>query len=184
MKKLLFLSLLAASLIAGQYARLKDGTIIILKDDGTWEKVETLPQGTQAAPAPVPVQQSGQPASVSTQPAPPRQAAAPVQTSVDPLAQEYARKLMGRWESADGSLKYIVEGDKVTFVDGRKKRTGHYKIQSVKPDKREFILNIGEFGSAGYFSFGGVMRKLAFSSDFSRLTDYSATMPTELRKVK
>jgi hypothetical protein len=181
MKKLLFLSLLAASLMAGQYAKLKDGTIIILKDDGTWEKVETLPQGTQAAPAPVPVQQ---PASVSTQPPSPQQAAAPVQTSVDPLAQEYARKLMGSWESADGNLKYIVEGDKVTFVDGRKKRTGHYRIQSVKPDKREFILNIGEFGSAGYFSFGGVMRKLAFSSDFSRLTDYSATMPTELRKVK
>ena len=182
MKKLLFLSFLAASLIAGQYAKLKDGTIIILKDDGTWEKIETIPQGAPVAPTPA------QPQSHDTTPPPPaRQApvAAPAPTpkpAVDPLAQEYAQKLQGVWENFDGSLKYIIKGNEATFIDGRKKRTGTFRIQSVKPDKREFILNIGEVGAAGYFSFGGVMRKLVFSPDFKRLTDYSASMPTELHK--
>ncbi|WP_456381486.1 hypothetical protein [Hydrogenimonas sp.] len=184
MKKLLFLSLLAVSLIAGQYAKLKDGSIVILKEDGTWEKVETLPQGTGAAPAPGPVRQSGQSDALFTRSTPGQQAAAPIRSSVDPLAREYARKLLGTWESADGRLKYIVEDETVTFVDGRRQRTGRYRIQSIRPEKRKFILNIGEFGSAGYFSFGGIMRKLAFSSDFTRLTDHSAPMPTELRKVK
>ncbi|WP_456450162.1 hypothetical protein [Hydrogenimonas sp.] len=180
MKKLLFLSLLAASLMAGQYAKLKDGTIIILKDDGTWEKVETVPQGAPVAPppAPAPAQAAPRPQGAAVPPPPPPPPA------VDPLAQEYARKLQGVWENFDGSLKYIVRGDEVTFVDGRKKRTGKFTVKSVKPDKRQFILNIGEVGSAGYFSFGGTFRKLAFSPDFKSLTDYSAPMPTELRKVK
>jgi hypothetical protein len=103
---------------------------------------------------------------------------------VDPLAQEYAQKLQGVWESADGSIRYIVQGDEATFVEGRKKRTGKFTVKSVKPDRRQFILNIGEVGNAGFFSFGGLFRKLAFSPDFSTLTDYSAPIPTELRKVR
>ena len=170
MKRLFVLSLLTLSLVAGQYAKLKDGTIIILKDDGTWEKVETIPQGAQVAPEPTLDQ--------------PKQAQQIKKPKTDPLAQEYAQKLQGTWENFDGSLKYIVEGDRITFIDGRKKRSGTFTIKSVKPDKREFLLNIGEVGSAGYFSFGGLFRKLAFSPDYRTLTDYSASMPTELRKVR
>jgi hypothetical protein len=192
MKKLLLLSLLSLSLVAGQYARLKDGTVIILKDDGTWEKVETLPQGAPVPPPPAPrpgtvpppppAQAAPQPG--MTPPPPPAARATPPAPAVDPLAQEYAQKLQGVWESADGTLKYIVRGDEATFVEGRKKRTGKFTVKSVKPDQRQFILNIGEVGSAGFFSFGGLFRKLAFSPDFRTLTDYSAPIPTELHKVR
>ena len=175
MKKLLFLSLLAASLIAGQYARLKDGTIIILKDDGTWEKVETMPRGATPPPPPPAGAQAAPQPGVTPPPPPP---------AVDPLAREYAQKLQGTWQNYDGSLKYIVRGDEVTFVDGRSKRIGKFTIKSIDPGKRRFILNIGEVGAVGYFSFGGTFRKLAFSPDFQTLIDYSAPMPTDLHKVK
>ncbi len=183
MKKIVLTALLAIGLMAGQYAKLKDGTIIILKDDGTWEKVETVPQGAEAAPAPA-APKTAQPAVQPPQPSAAAPAPVQQQRAVDPLAQEYAQKLVGVWESSDGKLKYIFKEGKATFVDGRKKRTGDYKVQSVKPEKREFLVNIGEFGSAGYFSFGGILRKLRFSPDFRELTDYSAPMPTTLKKVR
>ncbi|WP_201352456.1 DUF3157 family protein [Hydrogenimonas urashimensis] len=180
MKKTLLLSLLVIALSAGQYARLKDGTVIILKDDGTWEKVETRLPNEKAEPLPASA------ATPATAGHTPETTATPISSrqNQNPLVLDYMNKLEGVWESADGKLKYIIEKDKATFVDGRKKRSGSYKIQNIKPNEREFVLNIAEFGSAGYFSFGGILRKLAFSPDFSSLTDYSATIPTELKKVR
>ncbi|WP_353661839.1 hypothetical protein [Hydrogenimonas sp. SS33] len=172
MKKLLFFALLATALVAGQYAKLKDGTIIILKDDGTWEKVETLPQGAQVVPAPTAQTQSQTAATPAPRP------------KADPTAQAYAQKLQGTWKSVDGKLAYIFDGDKVTFIDGKKKRVDTFKVEKVDPAKRTFLLNIGEGEKIGIFSFGGTYRKLAFGPGFKTFTDYSASIPTELQKVK
>jgi hypothetical protein len=167
-------ALLALALTAGQYAKLKDGSVIILKDDGTWEKVETIPSGTSVAPATT-APQAPSTTQATTQPQQPK---------IDPLAKEYTQKLQGTWENFDGSLRYVVKGDKVLWVQGRKKREGAFTLQNIKPQKRQFLMNIAEYGKTGPFSFGGVYRKLGFSPDFQTLTDYSVTIPTELHKVR
>ena len=164
MKKLLLLALAAGFLMAGQYAKLKDGTIIILKDDGTWEKVQTLPKNAEVAPPPT----------LQSQSAP----------KVDPMAKEYESKLQGRWESPDGKLVYIVDGHKVTKIENGKKSSDTYQIKMIDPKKHLFLLNVGEGEKIGPFSFGGYFRKMAFNDDFSRLTDYSASMPTTLQKAR
>ncbi len=166
MKKVLILGLLAMGLWAGQYAKLKDGTVIILKDDGTWEKVLTLPKNAEVAPPP----QSEK--STAAKP------------EVDPNAKIYAEHLQGRWESLDGKLVYIVTADKVVKIENGKKVTDAYKIKVIDPSKHIFLLNVGEGEKIGPFSFGGYFRKMAFNSDFSELTDYSASLPTTLKKVR
>ena len=164
MKKTLLISLLAVMLSAGQYAKLKDGTIIILKDDGTWEKVQTIPKNVEVAPSPTLTHQAV--------------------AQVDPMAKEFAQKLQGRWESADGKLVYIVTADKVIKIENGKKNSDAYKIKVLNPQKHLFLLNVGEGEKIGPFSFGGYFRKMAFNDDFNELTDYSAPLPTTLKKVR
>lgn len=178
-KGLLFTLFLSGSLlIAGQYAKLKDGTIIILKDDGTWEKVETIP--TQAAPSTTDATPTATPTAAPAASAPSQ----PQKNTADPLADDYRQKLRGAWKSTDGALRYRFEEKEAHFTEGRKKRHGAYYVEHINPSKRAFILHIGEVGRSGPFSFGGVMRKMHFSDDFSTLTDDSALIPTTLQKVR
>ena len=163
-KKIVVLGLLAMGLWAGQYAKLKDGTVIILKDDGTWEKVQTLPQNAEVAPPPQ------------------LEKSATAKPQVDPNAKIYAEHLQGRWESLDGKLVYIVTADKVVKIENGKKISDDYQIKVIDADKRLFLLNVGEGEKIGPFSFGGYFRKMAFNRDFSELTDYSASIPTKLYK--
>ena len=169
MKKLLFFSLLAVSLIAGQYAKLKDGTIIILKDDGTWEKVESLPAGTTVS-EPVSGKESGKHADQEAK-------------KIDPMAEKIKNNLQGEWVSVDGKITYLFEGDMLTFTEGRRKRSTKYNIENIDPKTLEFRVNAGERGTAGFFSFGGFVRNLAFSKDFQTLTDKTG-IPVTLQKVK
>ena len=171
MKKMLIFLSLSIALSAGQYARLKDGTIVILKDDGTWEKVETIPLPNKP--------KSDAKASTSKSSSNKANQNSATEKS-DPLKHTYLQKLQGVWRSGDGSLRYIVRGNDITIVEERKRRKRSFTIQRVTPKKKEILLNIGEVDRAGAFSLGGELRKLRFGPDFSTLTDLSKSIPAEL----
>jgi hypothetical protein len=169
---------LTLAAMAAQYAKLKDGTIIILKDDGTWEKVEALPK--ESVPLSENSDETGKKASENRDTAMAREKKVSKPLSVE--VKRYREKLQGHWANYDDSLQYDFKGDTVTFIDGRRKRSGKYEIEKINPKNRTFLLNIAEHDRSGSFSFGGVLRRLGFSDDFKTMTDYSAPIPTELSK--
>ncbi|BDY12713.1 DUF3157 family protein [Hydrogenimonas cancrithermarum] len=154
MKRLFLLLLTSLPLLASQYATLKDGTKIILKDDGTWEKVEIIPENAVDA------------------------------TKVSPLAEKIIKALQGKWSSKDGKIAYCFQGNRVTFTKDGKSKTESFKIENIEPDTLRFHLNAGETTKMGFFSVGGFTRYLKLSKDHATLLDRSETFPVTLHKVQ
>lgn len=133
-------------LSADRYLKLEDGSTILLKDNGTWSRVEVEP-GKSVKAKPVAAVEDVQ------------------------LLRKIRQNLQGKWLSGDKKLQYLFKEDKVIFTSGRKSRESRYKIQNIDDKELTFTLNAGESGTFLAISFGGFMRKLRFSKDFSTLYD-------------
>ncbi|WP_457595969.1 hypothetical protein [Hydrogenimonas sp.] len=190
LKKSLLLLSFALAAIAGEYLQLPNGKTVLLKSDGTyeevtivrrggktialkpdgtWEEVETLEKAAPPPPPPAPAARAAAPTPKPEAPKP------------DPMAREIAQKLQGTWKSWDGKFGYIFKGDRVTFIDGRKKVSDTFKIEHYDPKTHTFVLNVGEGEKMGVFSFGGFYRKLRFNDDFTSLEDITS-MPIPLTR--
>jgi len=167
--------LLAVTLTAGQYATLKDGTVIILKDDGTWEKV--TPQKS--------VPKVGQPQAEAVN-APAQEKVQPRQGEkvVDPLAARYAERLQGLWRSDDGRERLEISGKRALFVSGRTRRGGPFEIEKIDAQKGAFTLVIGETERVGKFAFGGMRRRFVFEGADKLVDPEGGLLPVTLRRQK
>jgi len=164
-KKALLIAIMASSLIAGQYATLKDGKTIVLHDNGTWEEIQLVKSADAqvAAMASKDVAQSPKAISVS-----------------EPLA----RMLIGAWKSSDGSAAYEFRNSgSVTYTIDGETKTDAYTIQFIDSKDNTIGVSIGDASRYGKVIFGGNFRKLKISKDGRSMTDYTDEI-TNLQTVK
>ncbi len=165
--------LLAVTLTAGQYATLKDGTVIILKDDGTWERVtpqKSVPKVGQPQADNAPAQEK-----VQTQQS---------EKAVDPLTARYAQRLQGVWRSGDGKERLEISGKRALFVSGRTRRGGPFEIEKIDAQKGAFTLVIGETERVGKFAFGGMRRRFVFEGADKLVDPEGGLLPVTLQRQK
>lgn len=168
LKKALFISSVASALIAGQYAVLKDGTTIILNENGTWEPVKLIdvktPTSGHSSNIGNLIQQSEKSAVMANEP--------------------LARTLAGKWESRDGDTMYDFKKDgTVDYILDGKKSSNKYSIESIDTEDRVIVVNIGEGERMGRVSFGGMFRKFQISKDGQSAVDLSEEL-SKLKTVK
>lgn len=170
LKKALFISSVASALIAGQYAVLKDGTTIILNENGTWEPVKLIDvktptsNGIHSSNIGTLIQQSEKASVMANEP--------------------LARMLAGKWESRDGNTMYDFKKDgSVEYILDGKKSTNKYSIESIDNEDRVVTINIGETERVGKVSLGGMFRKIQISKDGQNATDISDEL-SKLTTVK
>ncbi len=164
LKKALFISSIAASLMAAQYATLKDGRTIIMHDNGTWEEV-TAVQST-----------NGQVAAMAAKDL----AGAPKAISVE---EPLARMLTGEWKSRDGELYYNFRNDgSVTYTIDGVSKTENYTIQFIDSKDNTLSVSIGDSSRYGKVVFGGLLRKFEIAKDGKSAVDYSDEV-TQLKRI-
>ena len=164
LKKALFISSIAASLMAAQYATLKDGRTIIMHENGTWEEVTAVQSSNGQVAAMVAKDLAGAPKAISVE---------------EPLA----RMLTGEWKSRDGELYYNFRNDgTVTYtIDGMSK-TENYTIQFIDSKDNTISVSIGDSSRYGKVVFGGMLRKFEIAKDGKSAVDYSDEV-TQLKRV-
>lgn len=164
LRKALLISSITASLMAAQYATLKDGRTIIMHDNGTWEEVTVVQSSSGQVAAMAARDLAGAPKAVSVE---------------EPLA----RMLVGEWKSRDGDLYYNFKNDgMVTYTLNGETKTEHYTIQFIDSKDNTISVSIGDASRYGKVVFGGVLRKFEIAKDGKSAVDYSDEV-TDLKRV-
>lgn len=164
LKKALFISSIAASLMAAQYATLKDGRTIIMHENGTWEEVQAVQSSNGQVAAMIAKDIAGTPKAISVE---------------EPLA----RMLTGEWKSRDGELYYNFRNDgTVTYTIDGVSKTENYTIQFIDSKDNTMSVSIGDSSRYGKVVFGGMLRKFEIAKDGKSAVDYSDEV-TQLKRV-
>lgn len=164
LKKALFISSIAASLMAAQYATLKDGRTIIMHENGTWEEVTAVQSSNGQVAAMAAKDLAGAPKAISVE---------------EPLA----RMLTGEWKSRDGELYYNFRNDgTVTYTIDGVSKTENYSIQFIDSKDNTMSVSIGDSSRYGKVVFGGLLRKFEIGKDGKSAVDYSDEV-TQLKRV-
>ncbi len=164
LKKALFISSIAASLMAAQYATLKDGRTIIMHENGTWEEVTAVQSSNGQVAAMAAKDLAGAPKAISVE---------------EPLA----RMLTGEWKSRDGELYYNFRNDgTVTYTIDGVSKTENYTIQFIDSKDNTMSVSIGDSSRYGKVVFGGMLRKFEIAKDGKSAVDYSDEV-TQLKRV-
>lgn len=169
----MMISLMAAVLTvsAGSYATLKNGKTIILHENGTWEEVSV------AAPSAPTVTPAIQP--VLTQPSPAVLAPAVVTVAPTLASEPLARQLVGVWKSSDQALAYEFRNDgSVTYTIDGASSTQPYNIKMLDTNDGAVTVTIGDAGTYGKITFGGLQRKFIIAKDGKTMTDITDEMTT------
>lgn len=168
-KKALLIAITASSLIAGQFATLKDGKTIVLHENGTWEEVQLVKSADAQVAAMISKDVAQSPKAVN-------------------VSEPLARMLIGAWKSLDGTMAYDFKNSGfVTYVVDGDSKTDGYTIQFIDSEDNSIGVSIGDASRYGKVVFGGNFRKLKISKDGKSMTDYTDEITNlktvELRKV-
>lgn len=175
MKKIFLLFFISILAFAGEYITLDNGKTVLLKKDGTWEEVTIVKKGDKT----IALKKDGTWEDVTKKDI---EAAHNINNHSNSnlsnqdskyMNTKYAKALLGKWESNDGSIEYVFKKDNAVFKKNGKVYEGKWSIKHLDEKNNTLIVSIGEGASLGFLSFGGVSRNLRFSNDFNTLYDES-----------
>lgn len=146
----------SSSLVAANYATLKNGKTIILNDNGTWEEVVLTPaQAAQTAPFVAPkATEAAQPSYAN-----------------DPLVQ----KLIGTW-SGEGRVYEFNNDGNIVMKGTENEGKFPYVVNAIDPIGQTISLSINESSRLGKVSFGGFRLVIKIMADGRTMTDITDPM--------
>ena len=90
-----------------------------------------------------------------------------------------ARQLVGVWKSSDQALAYEFRNDgSVTYTIDGASSTQPYNIKMLDTNDGAVTVTIGDAGTYGKITFGGLQRKFIIAKDGKTMTDITDEMTT------